>query len=326
MSVSPGDGSTAPIVIVEDVWAEPFARLAADIPIIRVPGLSPAPDQLAAALLGAGTLVVRNRTVVTASLLDSAPSVRLIARAGVGLETIDVAAADARGVAVIAGIGANAVSVAELAVGLALALLRSIPQHDARVRDGGWQRSPGRELSGARWGLIGCGATGRATAQLLTGFGCEVLGYDPLVAADASPPGITRTTLADLLTRSQVISLHVPVTDSTVGLINAETLASMRPDAILINVARGEIVDETALAAALTSGVIAGAALDVRATEPPAPGPLDTAPNLILTPHIAGITGESQERIAEMLAADIRRAYAGQPLAHAVGTSSRVNW
>jgi D-3-phosphoglycerate dehydrogenase/(S)-sulfolactate dehydrogenase len=240
----------------------------------------------------------------------------VIARAGVGLDNIDIKAADAAGVVVVAGLGANAVSVGELTLGLALSLLRNVPGHDVATRDGGWVRTPGRELSGLTWGLLGCGATGVATAKLIQGFNCSVLGYDPY-AKNVS--GVELTTFEDVLKRSDVVSIHMPSTPETNGSINAATLALMKKDAIIVNVGRGEVINEADLIAALKAKTIAGAALDVRAQEPPITGEMETIPNLILTPHVAGITKESQLRINQILTANIELVLNSKPATHAVG-------
>jgi D-3-phosphoglycerate dehydrogenase/(S)-sulfolactate dehydrogenase len=234
----------------------------------------------------------------------------------VGLDNIDIKAADAAGVVVVAGLGANAVSVGELTLGLALALLRNVPGHDVATRDGGWVRTPGRELSGLTWGLLGCGATGVATAKLLQGFGCRVIGYDPY-AKNLSNVGLT--TFEDVLRRSDVVSIHMPSTAETNGSINATTLALMKPDAVIVNVGRGEVINEADLIAALKAKTIAGAALDVRAQEPPIKGEMEQISNLILTPHVAGITKESQLRINQILVTNIELLLNSKPATHAVG-------
>jgi D-3-phosphoglycerate dehydrogenase/(S)-sulfolactate dehydrogenase len=274
------------------------------------------PEELKAALKDATALVVRNRTKVTADVIAAAPKLKVIARAGVGLDNIDLKAADAAGVVVVAGLGANAVSVGELTLGLALALLRNVPGHDVATRDGGWVRTPGRELSGLTWGLLGCGATGVATAKLIQGFNCQVIGFDPY-AKNLS--GIELTTFEDVLKRSDVVSIHMPSTPETNGTINAQTLSLMKPDAIIVNVGRGEVINEADLMAALKAKTIAGAALDVRAQEPPVKGEMEQIANLILTPHVAGITKESQLRINQILTANIELVLNSKPATHAVG-------
>ena len=310
------------ILISEDVWGTPFQKLEGSFPIVRNDDLWSNPDELKKALSNATALVVRNRTKVTADVIASAPKLKIIARAGVGLDNIDIKAADAAGVVVVAGLGANAVSVGELTLGLALALLRNIPTHDQLTRQGNWQRTPGRELSGLTWGLLGCGATGLATAKLLQGFGCKIIGFDPYAK---NLQGIELTTFEDVLRNSDVVSIHMPATPETNGSINAATLRLMKPDSILINVGRGEVINEADLIDALKAKVIAGAALDVRAQEPPKKAELEDIPNLILTPHVAGITSESQLRINEILASNILKVLNNESATHAVGSLKESN-
>ena len=304
------------ILISEDVWGAPFQALEGSFPIIRNDDLWSNPEELKLSLKDVTALVVRNRTKVTAEIIAAAPKLKVIARAGVGLDNIDIKAADAAGVVVVAGLGANAVSVGELTLGLALALLRNVPGHDVATRDGGWVRTPGRELSGLTWGLLGCGATGLATAKLLQGFGCSIIGYDPY-AKNLS--NIELTSFDDVLKRSDVVSIHMPSTAETNGSINSTSLALMKSDAILVNVGRGEVINEADLIAALKAKTIAGAALDVRAQEPPVKGEMETLPNLILTPHVAGITKESQLRINQILTSNIELILNSKPATHAVG-------
>ena len=304
------------ILISEDVWGTPFQMLEGSFPITRNDDLWNNPEELKAALKDVKALVVRNRTKVTADVITAAPNLKVIARAGVGLDNIDLKAADAAGVVVVAGLGANAVSVGELTLGLALSLLRNVPGHDVATRDGGWVRTPGRELSGLTWGLLGCGATGVATAKLIQGFNCSVLGYDPYAK---NVQGVELTSFEDVLKRSDVVSIHMPSTPETNGSINAATLALMKKDAIIVNVGRGEVINEADLIAALKAKTIAGAALDVRAQEPPTTGEMETIPNLILTPHVAGITKESQLRINQILTANIELVLNSRPATHAVG-------
>ena len=304
------------ILISEDVWGTPFQKLEGSFPITRNDDLWSNPEELKASLKDVTALVVRNRTKVTADVIAAAPKLKVIARAGVGLDNIDIKAADAAGVVVVAGLGANAISVGELTLGLALALLRNVPGHDVATRDGGWVRTPGRELSGLTWGLLGCGATGLATAKLLHGFGCSIIGYDPYAKNLAN---IELTTFDDVLKRSDVVSIHMPSTAETNGSINAATLALMKPDAIIVNVGRGEVINEADLIAALKAKTIAGVALDVRAQEPPVKGEMEEIPNLILTPHVAGITKESQLRINQILTSNIELVLNSKPATHAVG-------
>ncbi|HEX6446870.1 MAG TPA: NAD(P)-dependent oxidoreductase, partial [Streptosporangiales bacterium] len=224
-------------------------------------------------------------------------------------------------IVVTAPLGANAVSVAEHTLGLALALARRTVPLDRDTRAGEWRRTPGRELSGRTWGLLGFGATARAVGRLARALSMTVLAHDPYVPeTDVASAGVTPASLDEVVAGADVLSVHLPATAETRGLLGAELLARMKPDAVLVNVGRGDVVDEDALADALVAGRLGGAALDVRAAEPPSPGRLETLDNVVLSPHVAGITTESQDRIADVLAADIRAVLSGAPARSAVGT------
>ena len=314
---------TRNIVVTEDVWADEFEDRFRDHTVLRQPDAWSDRRQLFELAAGARALIVRNRTPVDRELFAAAPGLEVVGRFGVGLDNIDVPAADECGVVVVAAAGANAVSVAEHTLALALALSRQLTEHDAAVRSGRWQRTPGSELAGRTWGVLGAGATGRAVARLAASLRMPVRGYDPYadpVAARAA--GIELVGLDDLLATADVLSIHLPLTPQTRNLVGTETLARLRPGALLISVGRGEVVDEAALASALRAGQVSGAGLDVRAAEPPPPGPLDDAPNVIFTPHVAGITRESQRRIASIIADDIAAVLDGNTAAHAVGEHS----
>lgn len=307
------------ILIVEDVFGPPFAALA---DVVYEPTAFSDETKLASLLTNAQALVVRNRTQVNAKLLDQAPNLKLVARAGVGLDNIDITECNKRGIAVVAGLGANAVSVGELAIGLAMAVARQITQHQSAIAAGKWDRIAGTEISGKTWGLVGCGATAKATAKLLSGFGMKIIGYDPFVKTDdpsIKALGITVTDLDQVLSSSDFISIHVPATTDTTNLINTTKLNLMKSSAILINVGRGEVVDEAALVKALADKRIAGAGLDVREHEPSDASLFAKFDNVVLTPHIAGITLESQNRINQILADEISRKLNGKPLQYAVG-------
>jgi len=310
------------ILISEDVWGPAFAELATKQPVKQDPDLWKNVDQLKVELATATALVVRNRTQVTADLLDAAPHLKVIARAGVGLDNIDIKAADARGFVVVAGLGANATSVGELTVGLALSLMRNISLSAQETRAGAWNRTPGLELTGRTWGLLGCGATAIATARLLQGFAMKFIAYDPFVKSDdprIQGLNITLGTLDEVISNSEIISIHMPSTPETNGLVNADRFATMRDGVFIINVGRGEVINELDLISALKTGKVAAAGLDVRATEPPVIGELETLPNVLLTPHIAGITKESQAKISSILTSNIELVLASQPATHAVG-------
>lgn len=261
-------------------------------------------------LLGdADALIVRNRTRVDAALLHAAPSLRVIGRLGVGLDNIDEAACAARGIEVILATGANALSVAEYVICTAMLLLRGAYSASSEVAAGAWPRtalSEGRETAAKTLGIVGFGAIGQLTAKLAHGLGMRVLAHDALMPSEASAwreSRVKRSALGELLRQSDVVSLHVPLSPATRDLINAERIANMKPDAIVINTSRGGIVSETALAAALRDGHLGGAALDVFDEEPLKAGsPLAGVPNLILTPHIAGVTRESNRRVSSLVA------------------------
>jgi D-3-phosphoglycerate dehydrogenase / 2-oxoglutarate reductase len=314
--------ATADVVIAEGVWGPPLEELARQRTVIRLPANAPGHEELIAAAAQARALVVRNRTVVDEALLSRCPRLRIVGRAGVGLDNIDIAAADRAGVVVTAPLGANAVSVGEHALGLALALSRRTVALDADCRAGNWSRTPGQELSGGTWGLLGAGATARACGRLATALGLRVLAYDPYI--DPAHPGLAAAgielaALGEVAAAADVISCHLPLTAQTGKLVGRDLLARMRPGALFINVGRGEVVDEDALADALESGSLGGAALDVRAAEPPARGRIERLANVILTPHIAGITTQSQQRILRVLADDIEAVLGGGQAASSVG-------
>jgi len=272
-------------------------------------------------------VVVRNRTKITADLLEACPDLRVVARAGVGVDNIDVLAANDCGVVVIAPLGANAVSVAEHTLALALALARNVLPLDRGTRRGDWDRSPGRQISGRTWCLLGAGATGRACARTARALGMEVLAHDPFLSPDHPEVvelGIRMVDLEELAAAADILSCHLPATPETTRLVDSAFLARMRPDALFINVGRGEVIDEDALADALINGRLGGAGLDVRALEPPVLGRLETLDNVILTPHVAGITLESQDRIVDILVSEITVLLMGGIARYAVGQLNRV--
>jgi len=269
--------------------------------------------RLATAVRDARALIVRNRTQVRGALLEAAPRLEVVGRLGVGLDNIDVAACEARGIAVYPATGANDLSVAEYVITAALMLLRRAWFATGRVAAGEWPRTElmGRELAGKRLGLVGYGAIARVTARMARDLGMSVAAYDPLLPAEhAAWAHAIRQPLTELLKDSDVVSLHVPLTDATRNMIDARAIATMRRGAILVNAARGGVVDEAALCESLRSGHLGGAALDVFAREPidAAAGALFAGvPNLILTPHIAGVTEESNVRVSAVTAEAVAR-------------------
>src|ERR1700685_1780068 len=259
-------------------------------------------------LTAADGLIVRSATRVTAELLDKAERLRVIGRAGVGVDNVDMDAATRRGVLVMNTPGGNAVSVAEHTFALMLALARSVPQSNAAIHAGRWEKSStGMELRGKTLGLVGLGRVGTEVARRGRALEMKVLAYDPYVTqAAARELDVGLVPFEDLLRRSDVISLHTALSAATDKIINAAALAQMKRSTRLINCARGELIDEAALAEALRSGHLAGAAVDTFAKEPPKNSPLIGLPNLIATPHIAGSTAEAQEEVGTLIAQQVR--------------------
>ena len=271
------------------------------------------PDALAGQLATARALIVRNRTNVDGALLAAAPRLACVGRLGVGLDNIDVDACRQRGIAVFPATGANDLSVAEYVITAALLLLRRAWFATDAVVAGHWPRQQliGREASGKTLGLIGFGSIGRETARRSAALGMSVVAFDPFVPqSDAAWKLARHVEWDELLAKADVVSLHVPLTPETRRLIDAAALAAMKPGAILINAARGGIVEEAALADALASGRLSGAALDVFESEPlsaEAGARFAGLPNLILTPHIAGVTKESNIRVSRATAHSVLR-------------------
>ena len=265
--------------------------------------------ELLGKLADVDALIVRNRTQVNAEILAAAPNLKVVGRLGVGLDNIDMPACKARNVEVIPATGANALAVAEYVIATAMLLLRGAYFSTAAVSAGQWPRGPlsnGREIGGKVLGIVGFGDIGRLVAQLAQGLGMRVVASDPMIDATAplwKATGVSYRTLEALLIESDVITLHVPLVAETRNLINTARLAMMKADAVLINSARGGIVDEAALAAALRANKLAGASLDVFDDEPlKAASVLTDCPNLLLTPHIAGVTAEANIRVSSMIA------------------------
>lgn len=256
---------------------------------------------------------------IDASVLDVAPKLRVISKHGVGVDNIDTGEAARRGIPVLVATGANAVSVAEHAMALIFAVAKSLIPLDRSLREGRWEKPgfKGRELAGSTLGLVAFGAIARQTARFARAFDMTVVAYDPFCPTDAfAEEGVTRIDdLGELLSMSDVISLHSPLTPDTRNLINADRLALMKPHAILVNTARGGLIDEAALAAALAEGRIAGAGLDSFAQEPPpADHPFWAEPRLVMTPHIGGVTVAANARVGVQAAQGIIDLLAGRPV------------
>jgi (S)-sulfolactate dehydrogenase len=297
------------ILICEFMDGPAVERLRAAHEVRYEPTLVDDPAALQAAAASADALVVRNRTQVRGDLLAALQRCRVVGRLGVGLDNIDVPGCQARGIQVIPATGANALSVAEYVVTSALVLLRGAYASSADVAAGRWPRpalSNGREAAGKTLGLIGFGSIGQLTAKLAQALGLEVIAFDAMMDRDHPAFADGRVACAGLdevIQTADVVSLHVPLVDGTRGLFDAARIASMKPGAVLVNTARGGIVDELALAAALKSGHLGGAAIDVFGTEPlPASPHFQDCPNLILTPHVAGVSAESNQRVSSLIA------------------------
>jgi (S)-sulfolactate dehydrogenase len=303
----------AEIVVTEFLEEAALAPLAADYTVLYDKTLHARPEAIAEAAAGARALIVRNQTRVRGALLAACTRLEAVGRLGVGLDNIDLEACRARGIAVLPASGANDVAVAEYVIAGLLMLLRGAFFASDAVRGGSWPRTAliGREASGKVLGLVGYGGIAREVAARAAALGMRIRAADPY--ATVQPPA-EAATLERLLEEADVLSLHVPLTDRTRGLIGAAEIARMKPDAILVNTSRGEVVDEAAIAAALVAGRLGGAVLDVFAREPlPAANPFAGVPNLVLTPHIAGLTVESNARVSTLTVENVRRILEQRP-------------
>jgi D-3-phosphoglycerate dehydrogenase len=301
-------GEKMKIVLAEKVSPATLAVFAAE-PGWEVLTHDQLPDGLPAALADADGLVVRSAVQADDALMASAHKLRVIGRAGVGVDNIDAEAATRRGIVVMNTPGANAVAVAELTLGLMLALARKLPKANATMHAGQWEKKnlQGSELRGKTLGILGLGRIGLEVARRAKGFGLEIIGSDPFVsAAVARENGIKLVTLDELIAGSDYLTLHVGLTPQTTGVINAKSIALMKKGVRIVNCARGELIDDAALVEALKSGQVAGAALDVFAKEPAKETPYHGLENVILTPHIAGSTGEAQEAVGIQIARQVR--------------------
>jgi D-3-phosphoglycerate dehydrogenase len=261
------------------------------------------PDELAAVVGQYHGLGVRSASKVTAAVLANPGKLKIIGRAGVGVDNIDLKAAAEKGILVINTPQGNAAAAAELAIGHMFALARKITGADASMKRGEWEKKKfmGVEIAGKTLGVVGLGNIGRNAASRGVGLGMSVIGFDPYPPKEL-PAGVKLVSLEELISKSDFVTLHVPLTDGTKNLFNAETFAKMRKGSFLINCARGGIVNETDVLAALQSGQLAGAALDVFGKEPPEPSPLFQHENLIASPHLGASTREAQEKVAIELA------------------------
>lgn len=308
------------VVISEFMDAAAVRSLESRFATVYDPGLVDDRSALEEQVAGADALIVRNKTRVDGALIAMARQLKIVGRLGVGLDNIDLAACKARAIRVIPATGANALAVAEYVICTTMLLLRGAYRSTPAVADGKWPRSAlshGREAAGKTLGVVGFGSTGQSSGRLARAIGMHVIGFDAKLEPDDPVWTAERSRsrkFDDVLCDADVVTLHVPLTAATRGLIDAGKLSLMKPDAILINMSRGGIVDEAALATALRSGKLGGAAIDVFDTEPlPAGSPLAGCPHLVLTPHIAGVTRESNVRVSSLIAEKVAAALLARP-------------
>jgi (S)-sulfolactate dehydrogenase len=303
------------VVICEFMDPTAVASLAARFDTAFDPEMAERREPLKLLIADADALIVRNKTQVDAELMAAAPKLKVVGRLGVGLDNIDVLTCKSRGIEVIPATGANALAVAEYVIGTALILLRGAYASTDAVAAGKWPRSAlgnGREIAGKTLGVVGFGQIGQLSGRLARALSMKVIGFDAMIPAEHPMWSAERTTARkfdEVLHEADVVSIHVPLTPATRGLIDAGKLALMKSDAILINTSRGQVVNEAVLAAALRAGKLGGAALDVFEHEPLASGtPLVGCPRLLLTPHVAGVTRESNVRVSTMIAEKVAAA------------------
>jgi D-3-phosphoglycerate dehydrogenase len=317
-------GVNLPVVLIADKLAESTVAALGDAVEVRwVDG--PDRPKLLAAVADADALLVRSATTVDAEVIAAAPKLKIVARAGVGLDNVDVEAATAAGVLVVNAPTSNIHSAAEHALALMLSAARQIPAADATLREHTWKRSSfsGTEIFGKTVGVVGLGRIGQLVAQRLAAFGTHVIAYDPYVPpARAAQLGIELLSLDEVLARADFISVHLPKTKETAGLINAEALAKTKPGVIIVNAARGGLIDEQALADAVKSGHVRAAGLDVFGTEPCTDSPLFELPQVVVTPHLGASTAEAQDRAGTDVAESVRLALAGEFVPDAVNVGA----
>ena len=306
----------ADVLVTENIVGSPMTALEDALDVAFEPELWKDRRKLAETVARTRALVVRNQTRVTSDLIAGAGKLQIIARAGAGLDNIDVKAATAAGVVVSFTPSQNSISVAELTLGLMLALARKIPTADRHVKGGGWARQAltGTELYGKTLGILGFGRIGFLTARRAAALGMDLIAHDPYVDPDSLTVAEVRPRmvgLAELFAEADFVTCHLPGNDETRGMLDYERFCRMKPGAFFINVARGEVVDESGLVRALEEGKLAGAALDVRRKEPPGEGPLDRMDNVILTPHVAAFTHEGQHRVVASVCRDVKAVLRG---------------
>ncbi|SDX67074.1 D-3-phosphoglycerate dehydrogenase [Modestobacter sp. DSM 44400] len=316
--------TSAPVVLIaEELAPSVLEVLGNDVEIRHVDGADRA--ALLPALADASAVLIRSATQIDAEALAAAPGLKVVARAGIGLDNVDVAAATERGVLVVNAPTSNIVSAAEHAVALLLAAARHIPAADASLREGKWARSKftGVEVTEKTVGVVGLGRIGVLVAQRLAAFGVTLIAYDPYIQPGrAAQLGVRLVSLDELLRESDFITIHLPKTPETLGLIGAEQLAATKPGVIIVNAARGGLVDEAALAAALRSGQVGAAGIDVYAKEPCTDSPLFGLPNVVVTPHLGASTTEAQDKAGTAVARSVRLALQGDFVPDAVNVQA----
>ncbi len=313
----------AVVLLAEELSPTGVALLEQHFEVRSVDGTDRA--ALLPALAEADAVIVRSATTIDAEALAASSRLKVVARAGIGLDNVDVEAATARGVLVVNAPQSNIISAAEHAIALLLSVARRVPAAHASLSAGEWKRSSftGVEIAGKTVGVLGLGRIGVLVAQRLAGFGVTLLAYDPYVpAARAAQMGVTLLPLEEVLAGSDVVTVHLPKSPETVGLIGKEELALMKPGAILVNAARGGLVDETALADALSSGHLGGAGVDVFVSEPATSSPLFGLPNVVVTPHLGASTAEAQEKAGTAVARSVRLALQGEFVPDAVNVQA----
>lgn len=312
----------AEILVSENITGEAMTRLRETHDVAVEQDLWQNIDQLANQLKSARAIIVRNQTKVTRELIEAAPNLQIIGRAGAGLDNIDTDAASAAGIVVSYTPSENSISVAELVLGFMLTAVRRIPAAWLHTRSGEWDRMKfvGGELFGKTLGIVGLGRIGRLVAERARAFGMTIIAHDEFI--DPTSPfvvelGASLTSLDDLLKQSDFVSVHVPLTPETRNCFSSEAFQKMKSTAWFMNASRGEVVDEAALLQALNEKQIAGAALDVRSQEPPKDNEFGKLSNVILTPHIGAFTNEAQERVVAAVCSDVVAILAGNSAANA---------
>lgn len=315
------------ILISESIQGAAVDALCEQFEVVVAPNLWKEPARLQAEIGAFRALIVRNQTQVTRELITAAPSLIAIGRAGAGLDNVEVRAAERAGIVVTSTPDQNAISVAELAMAMMLLLARRLCAADADTKAGKWNRQHyiGSELYGKTLGIVGAGKIGYLTAKRAQAFGMKILAYDPFISQDnvlLSELNARLVAIEELLEGSDVVSSHLPATSETTNFFNASRFRRMKPSAFFINTSRGTVVHEPDLITALQEKTIAGAALDVRTTEPPEVSQLETMANVVLLPHIAAFTHEAQERVTRAVCQDVARILEGKPAHNAVGIAT----